>query len=215
MARSRRFRKPRRRFHRRRRPSAKKIAYKALRASKTEMKHIDAAQGLTLGKSTGDVINLNGISGGANSDQRTANKVKYMSYYIRLRAENSANVGATTAVCRMMIVMDRQQVKATAPTIADVLGAGFGIEDPLNITNLGRYKVYMDKTFFIGLPATGVDIKLVKRWVPIRKTIQWSDANGANIIKNGLYLMVYFEAQALAADFPNWSYHSRITYSDQ
>jgi len=155
---------------------------------------------------TGSIVALNQMAAGDTALLRDGNKILMKSIQLRFTTELESL--AQNAVCRFMIVYDKQ-TNLVNPTIA---GAGTGPLDSIAPTSLrqiattSRFKILKDMTFAINSTsntAGALQIQYHDAYVKIPNDCQFCQfADGAAGAPNsgGLYLMFFSNIAAGATD---------------
>lgn len=183
----------------------RKVMKKPISVS-SETKILDTNDiGFSIG-ATAKIDHLSNIDGGTNINQRVGTKISPM--YILGRLEFVHNPSATVTFLRVIIFQDLQQVLSTTPSSLSLLQVT-DTRSPLNIQNRGRFKIIYDDLFNLNnFDKAGMVFK-INRKVPM--PIQWSNATGTNIQKNGLYV---FFLSSDNTNQPLGSYYLRLSFKD-
>ncbi len=188
-------RKPSRRMTRKRRPkTALAKATSALRQvrqikSATEKHHTDHAFSFPNLDIAGDVLALTNIVQGDGQNERVGLKMFTKNVSIRLVAEDIVNA-KDAILYRIMVVQDRRQEGGVIPTIVDVLEQA-RVDGHLNLGELGRFKVWYDRVFYLAELASGngPTRRFTKINLPIRVPVRYLGPLVTDIASNGIYLM--------------------------
>lgn len=133
----------------------------ALRASSDEVKSVDLPYAVYGMDATGSVTAINLIRTGSTFTNRIGRRIRMKSLYINgIMLPQAATVAPTYA--RFIIVYDKQ-ANGTLPAFADVVTshnqattASVAAEENLNLNNRDRFKVIVDKRFFLPGSTAGV-----------------------------------------------------------
>lgn len=159
----------------------------------TESKHVDLAAATYGFDTTGSIALLHTIAQGNDNNQRIGRQVKLFRLWMRGIAQ--AKTATTTALCRLIIVYDKETVKAL-PLVTDVLESA-NAKAHKNDDNKKRFKFLYDETFVMAgnttTPATGLEAKAIAESIPLgfREVDFAALGTGAiaDIIKGGLYVV--------------------------
>lgn len=159
--------------------------------------------------STGTVLPLSNVAQGDTDQSRDGSSIKPLYLYGKTRM-TLYNAGGDTNL-RVMVFQDNQQVSDTSPSISDVLDGSYALDFtmcPLNNNTVGRYSILMDKnyTLYTDKPILVSEIKLT-----LTGHIRYNGANGTDIQKNGLYILLVSNQ---ATEVPTFQFAPRLTYTD-
>lgn len=196
-------RRPRRKFRRPRRtrrknaPTIKQLA-RRVKSMRPELKREIFAVTATSIVQTAGITDLNAFAQGITSSTRIGNKVHITGIEWEFLVNNVSATNSKEIWTRIMIVVDKRQVEATAPS-ADVI-----FETPLDPHSFKAF----DETAAGSRISTVMDTKArrtvristggnadkqqwkVKGFKKMNMNMYWSDATAANVEKNGLWLVV-------------------------
>lgn len=213
----------RRRTFRRRRPtytttgSALHLARQAARGVyylkglvNSELKKFDASSTGNL-PDTGSVLSLNSIAQGDDITQRSGNSILVRSVDCRfLFQRDPAAAGANKVqLCRVSLVMDKQQISDTSPTHSDIYD-GTGPLTHLNKLNVGRFTILWSRVFI--LDNDSKFSKVMKCHKKMRHHVRYNGSATTDIQKGGLYFV--FSSDQSTTDFPAYQLDSRVSYYD-
>lgn len=159
--------------------------------------------------STGSINHMSNIAQSDASTGRTGNSI--FAKWLSVRYLVNVNASATVTGLRIMIVMDRQQVGDTTPTIANVLdtAATNAYLAFLNPDTKGRFSVLYDKIETLNI----TNQRAITRRVNIKldKHIRFNGANATDIQKNGIYIIGLSNE---ATNTPGMAVEARLAYHD-
>lgn len=166
---------------------------------------------------TGGVGLLNGIAPGSGLDQRIGRQVTLKSIQIRFQVNVTSGTGVDQ-VSRVLVVYDRQS-NAAAPTTANIIsaaGTGYDVLRPKNLDNRKRFKILMDRTFYLnasGESNSGVCFNFYRR---LRHPMEFNAGVAGTIadIVSGSIYVVCVGNQAVGATAGQMTYFSRVRYVD-
>jgi len=119
----------------------------------------------------------------------------------------TALIGSTVTNVRVMIFTDLQQIDSSSPTGLELLS----IASPLaaiNWFNISRFKIHYDQNVTLDVYHTQLKKILNKN---IGGTIKFSGSSGANITRNGLYILFIADNSINPPSVEMWS---RTIFSD-
>ncbi len=188
-------RKPSRRKPRRRRPkTALAKASSALRQvrqmkSNMEKHHVDFAITFPDIDTTADELELTAVVQGDGNNQRVGLKLMTNNLNIRFIASGIVNA-LDSSLYRVMVVQDRRQEAGVTPTIGDVIES-LNVNSQLNISNLGRFKVWHDHVYYLAELASGngPTQRYTNINIALKVPVRYIGPLVTDIAKNGLYLM--------------------------
>lgn len=156
--------------------------------------------------STGTVVHLSSIAQGDTSSGRTGNSILSRNLLLRIAIAN--NVSAVNTFHRVMLVWDTQQIGDTSPTISDILES-VSYLSPLATATVGRFKILYTKTFSTN--TVNNTNKIIDKYFNFNKHIRYNGTAGADIQKNGLYLVMLSDQ---AINTPTYFYQYKLGYHD-
>lgn len=156
--------------------------------------------------STGAVVHLSGINQGDTSVTRTGNSVFCRGLVLRMRF--AINATATTTFCRIMLVIDQQQVSDTDPSVTSVLQTA-DVLSTLHINQSGRYKIL--KSWLFSMDDARNQTRIIDHYQKLWHHIRFNGAASTDIQKGGMYLL-YLSDQAV--NYPVMDYESKLSYHD-
>lgn len=194
--------------------SAKTLAIKALKSTRymrglinSERMYLDNT--LTL-SARNQIFGLTAIAQGDASNNRTGNSVLLRSIYLRGRFEINSSVASNTRITCLLVV-DKQQVADTTPSISDIVTTDTDPDTLLNRNTAGRFKVLWRKNYTL-TPASGgrPNIELVKYW-KLYKHIRYNGTASTDLQKNGYYFVIITSE---STNFPTVIINARTGYHD-
>lgn len=193
-------------------PAIAKAAWSGVKYLRTlvnsETHKLDASAAGQTVSTTAAVVHVSSIAQGDTASQRTGNSV--LAKYVSVRMRIVSSIASTATTCRVMLVIDKQQVGDTAPVIGDILETSTNPMSHYNPSTAGRFQVIFDKIYqFDNLSKRAVFIKVSKN---INKYhIRFNGTAGTDIQKNGVYL-VYLSSEATNTATADW--FTRLTWHD-
>lgn len=119
----------------------------------------------------------------------------------------TALLGSTVANVRVMIFTDLQQIDSSSPTGLELLSIASPLS-AINWFNISRFKIHYDQNVTLDVYHTQLKKILNKN---IGGTIKFSGSSGANITRNGLYILFITDN---AINNPSVEMWSRTIFSD-
>lgn len=171
----------------------------------SEMLH-NQLTGSTTTSSTGTITLLNGMAQNDSASGRTGNSILMRNVFLRLGFVQN---GATTTTYRVMLVLDKQQIGDTSPTISDILET-VNPYSPLATASVGRFKVM--KNWFFTTDDAKTRSKLIEYYKDFRMHTRYNGAANTDIQKNGLYLITLSDQAPATA--PQFAYTWKVGYHD-
>lgn len=171
----------------------------------SEMFH-NQSTGSTTIPNTGTMTLLNGMAQNDTSSGRTGNSILMRNVFLRLGFKNHAS--ATSTTFRVMLVLDKQQVGDTNPTIADILET-VNPYAPLATATVGRFKVL--KNWFFNNNTASNTFKKIDYYKQFRFHTRYNGTANTDIQKNGLYLITLADE---ATNTPTFAYTWKVGYHD-
>lgn len=136
---------------------------------------------------TAGITHLTNISQGDNDGSRSGNSilVKKITYNVSY----NINASASNTWIREVILIDRQQISDTPPTYSDVFDVSGTtvIAALLNKATLGRFTILRDRIFTLN--NNGKQLLNRKGSIYVNKHVRYNGTTGADIQKNGIYVM--------------------------
>ena len=212
-----------RRFNRRRRRtpwynrkySTAQIARAAWRSAKyirglvnSEMFH--KSNQFILGSNTQKLWVVNAMAQGDGDNHRTGNSILCKSFaingYMYINASQTTN-------SRLMIalVLDKQQVSDTLPSVSDIFTDQTDPSTLLNTSNLGRFKVLHRRQYTLDSNSAGNNAKQVKVFKRLNFHTRYNGSADTDIQKDGLYLVIITSEPTL---YPTVVLNARLSYHD-
>ena len=171
----------------------------------SEMLH-NQQTGSTTVPNTGVLTLLNGMAQNDTSSGRTGNSILMRNVFLRLVLKQHVN--ATSTVYRVMLVLDKQQVSDTLPTITNILET-FSPIAPLATASVGRFKVM--KNWFFTTDDTKSQTRILELYKQFRFHTKYNGTANTDIQKNGLYLVVLTDQ---AVNTPTLDFTWKVGYHD-
>lgn len=198
--------------------SRQSVRVGAYGTSSPELKFVDNVNNANLAGSSAFVAPsattlLNGLVPGSTASQRIGRKILMTSLYIRwsFRMAPTATQGAPL---RVVVVYDKQ-ANAAAPAVTDI----FTVDDflsPNNLSNRDRFVTLCDEiTEPIG--TTGVAYQVagtIYKKINLETMFNAGTAGTIADITSGSVYLVFAQGGQIATASPNFSWYSRIRYSD-
>lgn len=212
----------RRRTRRARRPQKGILDYQvSLRSMYNQLKYIRSLVNVEYKKFDGAVASTVGttpflalapcsVSQGDTDQQRNGNSIRLKSLLIK--GQFLLNPSATTTqMCRMIVVMDNQQIGDTTPAFSDIIDSGFGnnIYAPLNNETVGRFTVLLDRVY--SLQPNGDTLKSLYHYLKMDKHVRFNGPANTDIQKNGIYVYCVSNDNT---NLPSLQLVSRTTFID-
>jgi len=157
----------------------------------------------------GSLVNLDIASTDAG---RIGNAVAVKSLYCRMKITPADPVNSF----RMLLVVDKQQVSDSAPTVGDLLDgdAGSNLIAPLNNQTVGRFTVLLDRILQVDRSAASAQgVIYTSFYKKCNIPVRFNGVNGTDIQKNGIYLFVITDDVAADPD-PSILATVRTSYYD-
>jgi len=161
----------------------------------------------------GSLFALNSVAEGDTSANRSGFRIQAKSLELRLEVTMNATTTAQNQFVRMVIFRDNQQQDSTLPTINLLMGAATSNSTDLRSwVNRKRFKIYSDKTIYVGNTSEGRPaIVLTKLYKRLNFEMKYSLATAASFNKNGLFCLLIGSE---TGNPPVIEFESRMTYSD-
>lgn len=180
-----------------------------------ELKNIDVATlGSTLwpiGQATAVVTLLNGVAQGTTPTSRIGRKILQQSLFLRVQLAKSPTMTGESPL-RILVVQD-MQANGAAPAGTDVLASN-EITSPMNLNNVERFKVILDKEFKLGaIDCTACAYKWYKKF---KLPVAFNTGSTGNItdITTGSLYMLTFSNGLFATTAPSGEVYTRIRFTD-
>lgn len=171
----------------------------------SEMLH-NQSTGSTTTPNTGTITLLNGMAQNDTSSGRTGNSILMRNIFLRLGFIQN---GSTTTTYRVLLVLDKQQIGDTLPTVSDILES-VNPYSPLATASAGRFKVM--KNWFFTTDDSKSRSKLIEYYKDVRFHTRYNGVANSDIQKNGLYLITLSDQAPASA--PTFSYTWKVGYHD-
>lgn len=171
----------------------------------SEMLH-NQSTGSTTVPNTGVITLLNGMAQNDTSSGRTGNSILMRNVFLRLVLTQHPN--AVSTVYRVMLVLDKQQVSDTSPTITNILET-FSPLAPLATASVGRFKIM--KNWFFTTDDTKSQTRILELYKQFRFHTKYNGTTNTDIQKNGLYLVVLTDQ---GVNTPTLDFTWKVGYHD-
>lgn len=172
----------------------------------SEMLH-NQGIGSTTTNNLGTITLLNGMAQNDTSSGRTGNSILMRNVHLRLNfIQNSAAISTTY---RVMLILDKQQVGDTLPTLTDILENASSPLSPLATASAGRFKIM--KNWLFTTDDAKTQTKLIEYYKQFRFHTRYNGPTNVDIQKNGLYLVTLCDQSVNAANF---NYSWKVGYHD-
>lgn len=172
----------------------------------SEMLHKQNTQtGITI-STTGAIAHITNIGQDDTDSGRTGNSILVRNILLRIAWLQSLTANQTGV--RYMLVMDKQQVSDTPPAITDILSSA-DIIAPLNDANTGRFKVLLNKVFYLDVAKERVHYR--EHYLKMYQHVRYNGTASSDIQKCGIYLVVISTEPTLA---PTLKYEVKVGYHD-
>lgn len=175
----------------------------------SEMFHKDAQY--TLGSAQTRIYHLTTLTQGDAVSGRTGNSILLKSFsangYMYVHPSQTTNTRVMLA-----LILDKQQVEDTYPTLANIFANDTTPNTLLNSSNLGRFKVLWRRQYTLDSNAGGGNnAKQIKIFKRLNFHVRYNGAAETDIAKNGVYLCMITSEPSL---YPTIDFQSRINYHD-
>lgn len=154
---------------------------------------------------TGTIVPFTSIAQGDNYNNRQGNSI--LAKYLFGRMEFVKHALSNYTFIRMIFFRDTQQLGDTDPGVSDVLSTANTLS-PLNQFQKGRFSIMKDKTIRLDANKTTSNMK-IKIKLPFH--IKYNGTSGADIQKNGIYLLIIGSEPT---NVPLYSYNLRLSFYD-
>ncbi len=140
---------------------------------------------------TGIIANLTFAAEGVGSNQRIGLRIQAKALSLKIRVTQDATSSSPNQFVRFLVVRDTRQVASTIPTLTQLFGASTASPtDHLAWNNNQRFKVYMDKTIFVGDTDEGrPNTVLFEKYIRLGFEVGFETAANTSQNTNGLYLV--------------------------
>lgn len=217
----------RRRFNRRRKTPWYNKKYSAAQLAVKAVKGVSYLKGLVNSErfvhqntataapdDIGYIGHLTSISQGDTQITRTGNSILARS--LMLRGNITINATSSQNVVRLMIIMDKQQIGDTVPSITDILestysATQFYVHAPLERDSVGRFKVLKSRTYTLSDQRPNLSFSF---FINMRQHIRYNGISGGDIQKNGMYLVLVSDSPNTGSAHPSVTFLSKLTYHD-
>ncbi len=156
----------------------------------------------------GSITNLALIGQGDLSTQRDGDGIA--PFFFRMNWNWTGPIAFRSGIMRMIIFRDTHQVDGGAPTILNVLTS----VTPLSLYNRllrKRWKVLFDRTFTATQSSSDAFMAVGQMNLRLKLKMRFNGVAGANILENGLYMIL---VSNVAADKPSFTFQSRVFFND-
>lgn len=178
---------------------------------KYDATYTNVSMGTTGAVSTGAFNNMCYIAQGGDIHERGGNSI-----LVKGVAVNGVMYTRDVAECRarMMIIQDTQQQEDTNPVLSDVLDANADsfTEALLNDKTPGRFKVLRNKNYIFS--AATSKTRKIKEYVKLHTHVKYNGSTGADIQKNGIYILFFSSVAESGTDTPVFLGMTRTYYYD-
>lgn len=181
------------------------LAYRGVKALRaivnSEVMVIDVAYTATTSANSPLVTHLNPITQGDGISQRTGQSCLMSNIHLK----ELVSTAAAGALCREVLIMDRQQISDTAPSWTDV----FESASPFSYYNKntkGRFQILEDKTYILNQVQNSHRYRSVGR--KLQKHATYNGTAGTDIQKNGIYKLFISDAVCSV------NFNGRLTFHD-
>lgn len=171
----------------------------------SEMMH-NQQTGATTVPSTGVVTLLNGMAQNDSTSGRTGNSILMRNVFLRMVFTQNVLAGATQY--RIMLLLDKQQVGDTSPTMGDILETVNPLS-PLATASVGRFTVM--KNWVFTTDDTKSQTRVLELYKDFRLHTRYNGSANTDIQKNGLYLVMLSNEPTNA---PRVDYTWKVGYHD-
>lgn len=153
---------------------------------------------------------LSSIAQGDSYNNRDGLSVKYQKLHVSGHFV-STFTAINESVVRILIVKDLEQVGSTVPSTSDIIetASGFLVNNPLNILNMGRFKIIDD--FRLSVSFQGNAIALFDREYVLKGHCHFSGSSATTWTKDGIYLVAMSDQ---SSELPTLTWSARVTYTD-
>lgn len=182
--------------------------YKIKGLVNSEMYKYDQSQtGLSLTNS-GGVLHVTSVAQGDGDSARTGNSILARSVNIKgvLKYNSVGTVFAQP--CRLIVVIDTQQVGDASPTVATVLEQATTYSH-INSDTAGRFKVLYNRVYNLNSgTAAAIPFQIN---IPMRHHVRYNGTLSTDIQKGGIYFL-YMSNES--STYPTMDYECRLSYHD-
>lgn len=173
-----------------------------------EKMNIDTGENNVESVNTGTVTHCTAIAQGDADPGRTGNQIEVTSVYVRVKVYHSGAAPAAAQFIRFALVVDRQQVADSPPTVANIWN-GAAMIQPLQDQSLGRYQILLDEVIPITVESPGFFKKYIDFKKPIK--VRFNGAASSDIQKNGFYFVHFSESATPDAPKLSWFVRTKAT----
>lgn len=184
-----------------------------------ENKYLDVTTSASNITTAGSVVHITQVAQGDSQGSRTGNSINLTSISVTGRFDRAADVNSQTSVAyRIAIVIDKEQVADTSPTVSDIF-TGAPIASFPNLDNLERFRILWlspvkeSKMMSMGTSNTLIPNQTIYwkfNWKGNLK-VSYNGSATSDIEKNGVYIC-YISNDA--ADTIDVTSTTRIGYTD-
>lgn len=176
----------------------------------SEMLKHDVQEAGTIITTAGYYKPLTDVAVGDDDASRTGNSIYVRSVHIRGQLVYNGTAGATPGFCRLIVVIDTQQVGDTYPAISEVLDtATGGVNAHVLHTTAGRFKILYSRVFTTdNIDRTVVPILIN---LPMRHHARYNGTASTDIQRGGIYVHAI---SSEATNGPKLIYNARLSYHD-
>lgn len=177
-----------------------------------ELKYLDTDVSVTNITTAGSVISLNGVPEGTTDATRTGRTINVNKIHIQGLWRSTTNQSAY----RVAVVVDRQQVDDTDPTVGDVFSSTDPVDAMPDVNALERFRILKISPLYEGSRVSNTS------GVPTQSSyfeftwngsikVSFNGTAGTDIQKNGIYIILLSDDTGNTADFEGTA---RIGYTD-
>lgn len=157
----------------------------------------------------GTLVNLNAIATGDTDSTRTGNSI----YVRHVNASGSLeiNSSATASQVRCMLIVDKQQIGDTSPSVTDVLettGSAFAPFSKLNSETVGRFSILWSRVYNLNTQRPSVVWSCRKT---MRHHVRYNGSASTDIQRGCLYLL-FISSESV--NNPTCRRNIRVSYHD-
>lgn len=186
----------------------------------SEKKYIDINNTSQNAATGGAVFNMTPITAGTAETNRVGGSVLLKSLLLRINIHYNT-IATTDQQLRIMVVRPLDDMDGATPSIGNILQVATPVQNitsPLNMDNIGKYKVYMDGVYTVQVNKPSVQLnkyftfKNDKNNMGIATVGQHATWDAAGNTEHGqLWLIVIGSTNTNPA---SWDYYSRVRFID-
>jgi len=159
----------------------------------------------------GALVHITGISQGDGEGSRTGNSIFVRNVSMKTIVSFPSGATYNTALCRVSLIMDTQQIADSAPGFAGSNGV-YEANGPLTFLNtqtVGRFKVLYSRTFVINTASRPTAILSMNK--AMRHHVRYNAGTTGDVQKGGLYLCFVSD---VTSNPPLFNHNFRVSYHD-